>query len=51
MHSGLGFAHEIEGQTWKAASCKGSLVREQYVKSAAFQADLSAFLQKKQAEI
>lgn len=52
MHCGLGFAHEIHGQTWKASSCKASLVREQYLKSAAFQADLSAFLnQKKQTDI
>jgi enoyl-CoA hydratase/carnithine racemase len=52
MHCGLGFAHEIQGHAWKAASCKASLVREQYLKSADFQADLSAFLnQKKQTEI
>lgn len=50
MHSGLGFTHEIQGQTWKAASCIGSRVREQYVKGAEFQAELSAFLnQKKQS--
>ena len=47
MHSGLGFAHEIQGQTWKAACCTGSRVREQYLKGAAFQADLSAFLNRK----
>lgn len=51
MHSGLGFAHEIEGQTWKAAACKGSLVRESYIKSAAFQADVSALLLKRQSEV
>jgi enoyl-CoA hydratase/carnithine racemase len=51
MHSGLGFAHEIQGQTWKAACCTGSRVREQYLKGADFQADLSAFLnQKKQTD-
>jgi enoyl-CoA hydratase/carnithine racemase len=47
MHCGLGFAHEIQGQTWKAASCKASLVREQYLKSEDFQADLSVFLSQK----
>ena len=47
MHCGLGFAHEIEGQTWRASSCKASLVREQYVRSANFQAELSAFLDQK----
>ena len=52
MHCGLGFAHEIQGQTWRAASCKASLVREQYLRSADFQADLSAFLsQKKQSDV
>jgi enoyl-CoA hydratase/carnithine racemase len=52
MHCGLRFAHEIQGHTWKASSCEGSRVREQYVKSAEFQADLSAFLnQKKQSGI
>lgn len=47
MHCGLGFAHEIQGQTWRAASCKASRVREQYLNSADFQADLSAFLDQK----
>lgn len=47
MHCGLGFAHEIHGQTWKAGSCIGTRVREQYLKSAAFQAELSAFLNQK----
>ena len=47
MHSGLGFAHEIQGQPWRAASCKASRVREQYLNSADFQADLSAFLNQK----
>lgn len=52
MHSGLGFAHEIQGQPWKAAACIGSRVREQYLKSTEFQADLSVFLnQKKPADI
>ena len=44
MHCGLGFAHEIHGQTWRTASCKASRVREQYLNSADFQADLSTFL-------
>lgn len=44
MHCGLGFSHEIQGQSWKTASCTGSRVREQYLKGAEFQADLSAFL-------
>jgi len=47
MHCGLDFAHEIQGQTWRAASCKASRVREQYLNSADFQADLSAFLNQK----
>ena len=47
MHSGLGFTHEIQGHAWKPASCKASLVREQYLKGADFQADLSAFLDQK----
>jgi len=47
MHSGLRFTHEIQGHSWKAASCEGSRVREQYLKSADFQADLSAFLNQK----
>lgn len=47
MHCGLGFAHETQGQTWKAASCIGSRVREQYVKGAEFQAELSVFLNQK----
>lgn len=52
MHSGLRFAHEIQGHTWKAGACEGSRVREQYLKSADFQADLSVFLnQKKQTDI
>jgi enoyl-CoA hydratase/carnithine racemase len=52
MHAGLGFAHEIQGQTWKASSCVGSRVREQYLKGADFQADLAAFLnQKKETDI
>jgi enoyl-CoA hydratase/carnithine racemase len=44
MHSGLGFTHEIQGQTWKAAACTGSRVREQYIRGSDFQAELSAFL-------
>ena len=52
MHCGLGFAHEIQGQAWRAASCKASRVREQYLDSADFQANLSAFLnQKKQDDV
>jgi len=47
MHSGLRFAHETQGHAWKAAACEGSRVREQYIKSPAFQADLSAFLNQK----
>ena len=47
MHAGLRFAHEIQGQTWKAAACEGSRVREQYLKSADFHADLSVFLNQK----
>ncbi len=49
MHSGLRFAHEIQGQTWRAASCTGSRVREEYVKGAEFLADLSAFLNQKKS--
>jgi enoyl-CoA hydratase/carnithine racemase len=52
MHAGLRFTHEIQGQAWKTASCEGSLVREQYLKGAAFQADLSTFLDhKKQSDV
>jgi enoyl-CoA hydratase/carnithine racemase len=52
MHSGLRFAQDIQGQPWKAASCTGSRVREQYLKGADFQADLSVFLnQKKQTGV
>ncbi len=47
MHSGLRFAHDIQGQTWRAAACTGSRVREQYLKSADSQADLSALLNQK----
>ena len=47
MHSGLRFVHETQGQTWKAAACEGSLMREQYLKSAAFRADVSALLNQK----
>jgi len=35
------------GRTWRAAACTGSRVREQYLKSADFQADLSALLNQK----
>ena len=47
MHCGLGFTHEIQGQTWKAAACSGSRAREQYLKGSDFQAELSAFLNQK----
>ena len=47
MRAGLGFAHDVQGQTWKAASGLGSYVREQYLKSEEFQADLLNFLNQK----
>jgi enoyl-CoA hydratase/carnithine racemase len=47
MHSGLAFVHEVQGRTWKAASGLGSYVREQYLKSEEFQADLLNFLNQK----
>lgn len=47
MHSGLGFAREIQAQPCQAAAGIGSRIREQYLKSAEFQAELSAFLSRK----
>jgi enoyl-CoA hydratase/carnithine racemase len=46
MRAGLGFVYEIQGQTWHAAAGAGSLVRDDFLKSPEFQADLAAFLQK-----
>jgi len=47
MHSGLRFAHDIQGQTWRAAACTGSRVRETVSQERGFQADLSALLNQK----
>jgi enoyl-CoA hydratase/carnithine racemase len=47
MRSGLAFVYQVQGQTWNAAAGAGSLVRDHFLQSAEFQADLAAFLQKK----
>jgi enoyl-CoA hydratase/carnithine racemase len=47
MSSGLGFVHGVQGQTWKAAAGVGRLVRDQFLKSTEFQADLAAHLNPK----
>jgi enoyl-CoA hydratase/carnithine racemase len=45
--AGLGFVHEVQGQTWKAAAGLGRLVRNEFLKSTEFRADLAAFLNQK----
>jgi enoyl-CoA hydratase/carnithine racemase len=47
MHSGLGFVNEVQGQTWKAAAGIGRMLRDNFLKSSEFQADLAAFLNQK----
>jgi enoyl-CoA hydratase/carnithine racemase len=47
LRSGLGFVHEVQGQTWKAAAGVGRFVRDEFLKSSEFQANLAAFLNQK----
>jgi enoyl-CoA hydratase/carnithine racemase len=47
LSSGLGFVHEVQGQTWKAAAGVGRAVRNEFLKSSEFQASLAAFLKQK----
>jgi enoyl-CoA hydratase/carnithine racemase len=47
LHSGLGFVHAVQGQTWQAAASVGRLVRDEFLNSREFQADLAAFLDQK----
>jgi enoyl-CoA hydratase/carnithine racemase len=42
LRSGLGFAHSLQGQPWKAAASAGRLLRDEFFKSAEFQANLKA---------
>jgi len=46
MRAGLAFVYKVQGQTWDAAAGAGSLVRDHFLKSPEFQADLAAFLKK-----
>lgn len=46
LHSGIGFVHGVQGQSWKAAASVGRLVRDEFLKSREFQANLAAFLKK-----
>jgi enoyl-CoA hydratase/carnithine racemase len=43
LRSGLGFVHALQGQPWKAAASAGRLLRDEFFKSAEFQANLKAF--------
>jgi len=45
--AGLGFVHEVEGQTWKAAAGLDRVVSNEYIKSTEFRANLAAFLNQK----
>lgn len=45
--AGLVFVHEVQGQTWKASAGIGRLVRNEFLKSAEFRANLAAFLNQK----
>ena len=47
LSSGLGFVHQVQGQTWKAAAGIGRLIRNEFLKSTEFRADLAAFLKQK----
>jgi enoyl-CoA hydratase/carnithine racemase len=44
LRSGLGFVHSLQGQPWKAAASAGRLLRDEFFKSAEFQANLKVFL-------
>jgi enoyl-CoA hydratase/carnithine racemase len=46
MRAGLAFVYKVQGQTWDAAAGAGSLVRDHFLKSPEFQADLAVFLKK-----
>jgi enoyl-CoA hydratase/carnithine racemase len=46
MRAGLAFVYQVQGQTWSAAAGAGSLVRDHFLKSPKFQAELAAFLKK-----
>ena len=47
LRSGLGFVHALQGQPWKAAATAGRLLRDEFFKSAEFQANLKAMLNQK----
>jgi enoyl-CoA hydratase/carnithine racemase len=47
LSSGLGFVREVQGQTRKAAASVGRAVRNEFLKSAEFRANLAAFLNPK----
>jgi enoyl-CoA hydratase/carnithine racemase len=42
LRSGLGFVHELQGQPWRAAASAGRLLRDEFFKSAEFQANIRA---------
>jgi enoyl-CoA hydratase/carnithine racemase len=44
LRSGLAFVQAVQGQPWKAAASAGRLLRDEFFKSAEFQADLTTFL-------
>jgi len=47
LRSGLGFVNALQGQPWKAAASAGRLLRDEFFKSAEFQANLKAMLNQK----
>src|SRR5215831_4325779 len=47
LSSGLGFVNQVQGQTWKDAAGVGRLVRDEFLKSTEFRANLEAFLNQK----
>jgi enoyl-CoA hydratase/carnithine racemase len=47
LRSGLGFVHEVQGQTWQSAASVGRMVRDEFLKSPEFRANLAAFLNPK----
>jgi hypothetical protein len=47
MNSGLGFVHQVQGQAWKEAAGVGRLIRDEFLKSEEFRANLAAFLKQK----
>ena len=44
LRLGLAFVQAVHGQPWKAAASAGRLLRDEFFKSAEFQADLTTFL-------